>query len=298
MVLQASVDLGYRPNFAARALVSGKTRIIAAVFPLIYDTPFRALASLQILAGIEEYCNDNGYHTLITSPKIINGEVDPHFIDLLSSGYLDGAIIDGHFDITPIMDVVSPLEVPLVVLGHHPHTYYLRSDNVLGGQLMMQHIIDLGHRNIGIIGVPDITERRRGVQLAAEKNGIDFDQLQFAVGNFSGESGAEAAETLITNHPTLTAMVAFNDRMAMGAINQLQSLGYTVPGQISVVGYDDLPRSRDFSPPLTTVNHQLASWGELAMNMLLEVMQGKSPEPIVLAPQLIERESTSALTVS
>jgi LacI family transcriptional regulator len=292
-VLKASVELGYRPNFAARALVSGETRIIAAVFPRIYDTPFRALASLQILSGIEAYCSDNGYHTLITSPKIIAGELDPNFINLLSGGYLDGAIIDGHFNITPIMEFVSQLNLPLVILGHHPHTYYLRSDNEMGGRLMMQHLIDLGHHHIGIIGVPDITERLRGVQLAAEQHGMDFDSLPLAIGDFSEDSGATAATTLMTSHPNLTAIVAFNDRMAMGAINQLQSMGYTVPEQISVVGYDDLPRSSDFNPPLTTINHQLSEWGELAMTMMHDIMNGNTPEPIVLTPRLVVRDSTT-----
>ncbi len=294
-VLKASVELGYRPNFAARALVSGQTRIIAAVFPRIYDTPFRALASLQILSGIEAYCSDNGYHTLITSPNIIDGQLDPNFINLLSGGYLDGAIIDGHFNITPIMEFVSKLNLPLVILGHHPHTYYLRSDNLLGGRLMMQHLIDYRHRHIGIIGVPDISERLRGVQMAAEESGMDFANMPFAIGDFSEDSGAAAVTTLMTQHPNLTALVAFNDRMAMGAINQLQSMGYDVPNQISVIGYDDLPRSSDFNPPLTTINHHLSEWGELAMNMLLDIMNGNTPEPIVLEPRLVLRQSTAML---
>jgi DNA-binding LacI/PurR family transcriptional regulator len=297
-VLKASVELGYSPNFAARALVSGQTRIIAAVFPRIYDTPFRALASLQILSGIEAYCSDNGYHMLITSPQIIDGELDPNFINLLSGGYLDGAIVDGNFNITPIMEFVSKLNMPLVILGDHPHTYYLRSDNVLGGRLMVQHLIDFGHHNIGIIGVPDISERLRGVQLATEESGLDFDSLPFAIGDFSEDSGAEAAKALIEKHPNLTALVAFNDRMAMGAINQLQSMGYNVPNQISVIGYDDLPRSSDFNPPLTTINHQLSEWGDLAMNMLLDIMNGNTPEPIVLEPRLVVRHSTTALVQS
>ena len=293
-VLKASVELGYRPNFAARALVSGETRIIAAVFPRIYDTPFRALASLQILSGIEAYCSDNGYHMLISSPKIIDGELDPNFINLLAGGYLDGAIIDGHFDVTPIMEFISHLNFPLVLLGHHPHTFYLRSDNLMGGKLMIQHLIELGHQNIGIIAVPDIVERLNGVRLGAEEKGMNFDDLPCEYGNFSGDSGAKAVETLLKKHPDLTAIVAFNDRMAMGAINQLQSMGYCVPEQISVIGYDDLPRSRDFNPPLTTINHRLSEWGGLAMTMLHEIMRGNTPDPIVLTPQLVVRGSTSA----
>lgn len=294
-VLQASLELGYRPNFAARALASGETRIIAAVFPRIYDTPFTALASLQILSGIEAYCSDNGYHMLISSPKIIDAQTDPNFINLLSGGYLDGAIIDGHFNITSIMDAVSELDIPIVIIGHHPHTHYLRSDNRLGGQLMMSHLIELGHRSIGIIGVPDIVERLKGVQLSAEEHDMDFEAIPYEIGNFSEDSGASAVQKLMTAHPELTAIVAFNDRMAMGAINQLQSMGYQVPQDISVVGYDDLPRSSDFTPPLTTINHQLSEWGGLAMTMLHHIMRGETPDPIILAPQLVIRGSTAPM---
>lgn len=292
-VLKAGVELGYRPNFAARALASGETRIVAAVFPRIYDTPFTALASLQILSGIEAYCSDNGYHMLISSPKIIDDEPDPNFINLLAGGYLDGAIIDGHFNIASIMELVSHLTMPIVIIGHHPHTHHLRSDNRAGGRLMMQHLIELGHQYIGIIGVPDIKERLLGVQLAADEHGIDFERIPYESGNFSEDSGAAAAEQLITRCPELTAMVAFNDRMAMGAINQLQNMGYEVPQRISVIGYDDLPRSRDFNPPLTTINHRLSEWGGLAMSMLHELMLGNKPDPIVLEPQLIVRGSTA-----
>ncbi len=294
-VLQASEELGYRPNFAARALVSGETRIIAAVFPRIYDTPFTALASLQILTGIEAFCSDNDYHMLITSPKIINGKLDTSFINLLSGGYLDGAVIDGHFNITPIMDFVSQLNLPAVILGEqHPHPYYLRSDNLMGGYLMMNHLIELGHQHIGIIAVPDIVERRQGVERAAEEHGLDFNSLPLEFGNFSEVSGAIAAEKLVSDYPNLTAIAAFNDRMAIGAIKQLQSLGYKVPDQISIVGYDDLSRSSYFSPSLTTINHQLSVWGKLAMGMLLEIIQGKTPDPITLSPSLVARESTAA----
>lgn len=294
-VMQASIELGYRPNFAARALVSGKTRIIAAVFPRTYDTPFTALASLQILAGIEAYCSDNGYHVLISSPRIIDGHVDPNFTNLLSGGYLDGVIIDGHSNITPIMDFVHRLNIPIVTLGPHPNTHTLSSDNLLGGRLIMEHLIALGHRRIGIIKVPDIMERLRGVASVAEENGLDFHSLPCELGNFSGESGEVAAKNLLTHHPELTAIVAFNDRMAMGAIHQLQTMGYKVPDQISVVGYDNLPRSRDFNPPLTTIDHQLERWGELSMTMLLKVIEGETPDPIILEPKLIVRASTRTL---
>lgn len=293
-VLQASASLGYRPNFAARALVSGQTRIIGAVVPRHRDTPFTALASLQILSGIEAYCSDHGYHVLISSPKLAGGQLDPHFADLLSGGYLDGVIVDGHSDIAPIIDFLSSLDLPVVVLGTYPFSHHLRSDNLRGGMLMMRHLLSLNHRRIGLIALPDIKERMRGVRLAWEAQGLDFDSLVVEVGNFSESSGEEAAERLMSRYPDLTAIIAFNDRMALGAILRLQALGYRIPQDISVVGHDDLPRSQHANPPLTTINHQLSDWGGLAMDMLMQLMQGGCPQPIVMEPRLVLRQSTAA----
>ena len=292
-VREASTALGYRPNFAARALVSGKTRIIAAVFPRFHDSPFTALASLQILSGIEAYCSDEGYHLLISSPKIQAGRLDRNFVNLLSGGYLDGVIMDGHSDISPIMDFMSRLELPIVVLGTYPYQHFLRSDNRMGGRLMMEHLLALGHRQIGLIALRDIEDRMLGVRMAAADYGLDACSMPCEYGNFSEQSGELAAEKLIRANPDLTALLAFNDRMAMGAIRRLQEIGYQVPERISVVGHDDLPRSRDFKTPLTTVNHRLSEWGGLAMNMLLALMRGECPESITIEPRLALRQSTA-----
>jgi DNA-binding LacI/PurR family transcriptional regulator len=300
-VLRASLELGYRPNFAARALVSGQTRIVAAVFPRIYDTPFTALASLQILSGIEAFCSENGYHTLLSSPRIVDGKVDPGFTNMLAGGYPDGVIIDSHFQIDPVMVVLDQFRLPTVVLGPSPHPYRLQSDNFCGGMMLMEHIIQLGHRKIGIIGLPDGVSpaadlRLKGIRAKAEEHGLDFDGLARVNGRFSADSGAAAAAELLAIDPKLTALVALNDRMALGAIRQLQKIGYAVPERISVIGYDDLPQSNESHPPLTTINQQLSRWGELAMNMLLELIEGQEPEPIVLQPRLAVRQSTASVT--
>jgi LacI family transcriptional regulator len=297
-VLRASLELGYRPNFAARALASGETRIIAAVFPRIYDTPFTALASLQILSSIEAFCSENGYHTLLSSPRIIDGKVDARFTNMLAAGYPDGVIIDSHFHIDPVIDALHQFNTPTIVLGYSSHPYRLHSDNFLGGMMLMQHLLELGHCHIGIIALPDgvspaADQRMLGIRASAAQHDLDFDQLPRVNGTFSTDSGATAAAALLDAHPELTALVALNDRMAMGAIRQLQKRGYSIPERISVVGYDDLPQSSEFNPPLTTVNHQLSSWGGMAMNMLLALIGGQKPEPMILQPQLVVRKSTA-----
>ena len=299
-VLRASLELGYRPNFAARALVSGKTRIIAAVFPRIVDSPFTALASLQILAGIEGFCSENGYHTLISSPRIIDGEADANFTAMLAGGYPDGVIIDQHFHIAPIIAALAQFNLPTVGLGHSDYPHRIECDNFVGAKQLMHHVLELGHCSIGIVGVPDgislsFDARLQGIRAAAEQCGLPFARMPRSNGRFSSESGAAAAAELLTAHPELTALVALNDRMAMGAIRQAQKMGYNVPEQLSVVGYDDLPQSVDFHPPLTTVNQHLADWGTLAMTMLLDLINGGSPTPVILEPKLVTRKSAAPL---
>jgi DNA-binding LacI/PurR family transcriptional regulator len=297
-VLRASLELGYRANFAARALVSGQTGMIAVVFPRIYDTPFTALASLQILSGIEAYCSEHGYHVLLSSPRIVDGEVDSSFVNMLAGGYPDGIIIDSHFRIDPIMTVLHKFHLPMIVLGYAQHPYRLLCDNVLGGRMLMRHILDLGHRCVGLIAIPDgispaADARLSGMRAEADACGLDFDSFPRINGTYSSESGAAAAAALLSDHPDLSVLVALNDRMAMGAIRQLRRLGYDVPDRISVIGYDDLPQSSEFTPALTSINQQLSRWGELAMNMLLRVMGGEDPDPIVLEPRLMVRKSTA-----
>ncbi|MCC6271687.1 MAG: LacI family DNA-binding transcriptional regulator, partial [Microbacteriaceae bacterium] len=240
-VLRASLELGYRPNFVARALVSGETRIIAAVFPRIYDTPFTALASLQILSGIEAFCSENGYHTLLTSPRIIDGKVDTSFINMVASGYPDGIILDSHFRIDPVMEVLQQFNIPMIVLGYSSYPYRLQSDNYLGGRMLIEHILELGHREIGIIAIADgvspaADQRLEGMRAEAMERGLHLEGLPRVDGTFSATSGAAAAAQLLVENPDLTALIALNDRMALGAIRELQKLGYSVPQQVSVIG--------------------------------------------------------------
>jgi LacI family transcriptional regulator len=297
-VLQASLELGYHANFAARALASGKSHIIGVVFPRFYDTPFTALASLHILAGIENFCSQNGYYVLLSSPHMTSGTVDINFMNMLAAGYADGLIIDGHFAIDALMEAIRQAGLPAVVLGYHPHPYYLRGDNFLGGRLLMEHALALGHRRIGIIGLPDgispaADQRLAGMRAAASAQNLAFEALPRVNGRFSADGGAQAAADLLAAQPDLTALIALNDRMAMGAIRRLQAQGWQVPQQISVMGYDDLPQAREFNPPLTTVSQQLDDWGALAMNMLVQLMDGQEPEPVVLPPKLVARQSTA-----
>ncbi|MBZ0295344.1 MAG: LacI family transcriptional regulator, partial [Anaerolineae bacterium] len=229
-VMQAVEELGYRPHLAARALSTGKTHIIAVVFPYVYEMMFTDPLVLSILQGVEEACYEHGYNMLLSTPRLSANGPDEPYQQLIQSGYLDGMIA---IDNIPLASALRPaLEhgLPGVTLGYHKSTYSVCSDDFSGGSQLMEHVLKLGHRDIGIIGVPDemhfsILERLRGMQAVADGAGISLRNLPRQDGDFSIASGAACVTRLLEHHPDLTAIICVNDRMAMGAIQQARTLG-------------------------------------------------------------------------
>jgi LacI family transcriptional regulator len=298
-VLRASRELGYKPNLPARALASGKSHIIAAVIPRVYESPFTALGTLQILSGIEEACNQRNYHVLISSPTVHDHAPDSSFMNLLTSGYLDGVILDGNFAIDPLLEAIRAQGLPAVVIGNTSHPYFLRGDSYAAGDLLMRYLLDLGHRQIGVIATPlnihsAVDLRLAGMRAAAKAYGMNFDALPRVDGNLSQESALIAFRSLMTSYPTLTAIAALNDRMALGALRGAHELNIRVPDEITIVGLDNIPQAAESIPGLTTVDQQLEQWGGIAVEMLLDLLAGDTPQPVVLPVSLVVRGSSSS----
>jgi DNA-binding LacI/PurR family transcriptional regulator len=299
-VLKAVEDLGYRPNLAARALSSGKTHIIAVVFPYVYEAIFTDPLVLSILQGVEETCYQRRYNMLLSTPRVTDAGVDEHYHQLIQSGYIEGVLA---IDNVPLASVLRPaLErgIPGVVLGYHDAAHFVRSSDCSGGQQLMRYVLASGHRHIGIVSVPEglhfsIRERLKGLALAAADAGVDFAALPKVNGDFSIASGAACAEQLLTLHPQLTMLICLNDRMAMGAVQQARTMGRQVPTDLSVVGYDNIPAAATFSPALTTIDQQAPELGRAAAQMLFDLLDKKNPEPIYMPTQLIVRESSAQI---
>jgi DNA-binding LacI/PurR family transcriptional regulator len=298
-VMRAVAELGYIPNLAARALSSGKTGIIAVVFPYVYEAIFTDPNIMNTLEGIEAECTPRGYNLLLSTPKLSADGPDAHYQQLILSGYLDGVIAIDSYPLASSIKVAQEKGVPVVVVGYQECDAFVQHDDQAGGQMMMQHLIELGHSRIGIIGAPfDVNfgtqYRSRGARIVAEAAGLDYDAFPTVYGDWSTRSGADCAATLLEQYPDLTALFCHNDRMAMGAIQQARAMGRNVPDNLTVTGYDDIPTASVFSPPLTTIDQRSPEQGRLAARMLFEVLAGKSPDPIVLPPWLVTRQSSSA----
>jgi len=300
-VLAAVEELGYVPNLAARALAAGKTRIIAAVFPYVYEAVFADPLTLRILGGIEAEVTARGYSLMLSTPRLHPAGPDPHYVQLVHSGYLDGLIA---IDNVPGASVLAPARdegLPVVAIGYdvQPGDAWVRSDDFSGGALIMRHVLALGHRALGLITVPPdinlaLEQREDGLRAAAAEYDLDLSRLPRAHGDFSIESGARCAADLLTRSPAITALICLNDRMAMGAVQQARLLGRRVPEDLTVTGYDDIPAAASFSPPLTTVDQRAPEVGRIAARMLFDELDGAAPDNQVLPVRFVRRATCAA----
>ncbi len=300
-VMRAVKELGYVPNLAARALATGKTHIIAAVFPYIYDPIFKDPLVMNILEGVEAECTPRGYNLLLSTPQLsTNGDLDSHYKQLVQSGYIDGVITIDNVPLASALPLVNETGIPAVATGYHEAEYYVYSDDYRGGMLLIQHLLELGHQKIGIITVPEtanlaVNRRIDAIKTVAADAGLDFDAIPIDYGgNYSIESGAKAASNLLQKHPELTALLCLNDRMAIGAIQQARRMERSIPDDLTVVGYDDIPTAALFTPSLTTINQHALKVGHAAARMLFDILDGKSPDPMVWPVELIVRDSSAA----
>jgi len=295
-VLQAIEDVGYVPNLAARALSNGKTHIIAVVFPWVFDAIFSDPLVQHILEGVESVCRSEDYNILLSTPR---NAVDKQYQQLIRSGYVDGVVALDNVPNFPVLDIARQAKLPAVAIGHSDHYYTIRTNDAQGGQLLMQHILDLGHRSVGIISTPatlnfSIHKRLQGLEDTCATYDVDMTTFPMALGDFSVESGYRCAKDLLSNHPQLTALVCLNDRMALGAMRYAQETGYNIPTDLSVVGYDDIALSQYADPPLTTISQQPQYMGQRAAQMLFALFNDSQPTSSVLSVRLVKRQSTAS----
>jgi LacI family transcriptional regulator len=291
---KAIARLGFVPNPVARGLAGGRTLSIGVVTQAI-DSPFYGAA----LRGIEVALGPAGY-----SPMFMSGhwhaDEEARCIDVLRSRRVDGLIVlTGRLSDSALRSVAR--FVPVVVTGRKlktPNLVSLDFDHREGARQATQHLVDLGHRRIAFIGGvaehPDAVERELGYRAALEAAGLSFDAALVASGSFTEHSGLQAVEQLLDRRVRFSAIFAANDQMALGAALGLHRRGKHLPGDVSLVGFDDVAGSMYSVPPLTTVHNPIQEIGVLAANAMLALLSGERPQVEVPAPRLIVRESTRA----
>jgi LacI family transcriptional regulator len=268
-VVAAATTLGYRPSGIARSLKLRSTRTLGLLVTDIANPYFP-----EIVRAVEDAALERG-HTLL----LCTGAEDPGreamYLELLAERRVDGIIIASSGLQERHREWLSHARVPVVLVNctsAGPTLPAILSDNQEGGRLAAEHLLGLGHRHLGHVSAP----RRyaaAGERLAGIKQAIAaFPGAELAVIDADSRvDGAEAAtHKLLDNHPETTGILCYNDLSAIGALRALRARGLQVPGDISVVGYDDIAAAGWVDPPLTTVTQQTATMGRWAVERLVE----------------------------
>ncbi|MFB9628427.1 LacI family DNA-binding transcriptional regulator [Nonomuraea helvata] len=290
-VLAAVRELDYRPNQAARQLVTGRSGVLGVVS---IDTTLYGPAST--LYCIEQAARNAGFNVSIASLPSLNRRSMEEGVERLRAQAVDGVIIvaphesaaDGLRHLPPEMPVVA------VDAGDDIPVPVAKVDQRAGAVRVTRHLLSLGHRTVWHVAGPvdwlDSNGRIEGWRQVLES--ADRPVPEVLRGDWSSRSGYQLGRELAQD-PEVTAVFVANDQMALGVLRALREAGRRVPEDVSVAGFDDIPESAYFWPPLTTVRQNFGEVARHAFHLLLDRMAGTEPDRRRLVePELVVREST------
>jgi LacI family transcriptional regulator len=305
-VFAAARELGYHPNYIAVSLRSQRTNSIGVLVPEVSD-PWAA----EIVSGIESHLLANDYHYLVTSHRRSTPKLLQDDLELLTRRAVDGVILLA-------TELHDPPMLPAVVISGHTRVKGLSNvviDHDRAARLALTHLKKLGHRRIALFrgqpGSSDTEDRSRAIFKTAASLGIEIPaQLTLQLSGddadvvFSPDAayqeGYAFAQKLLARRLDFTALFAFDDASAIGAIRAFLDAGLRVPEDVSVVGFDDIQNAAYHNPRLTTVRQPLREMGRIAAEVVLERI--KAPEQlgdsfVIVDPELIVRDSTGPAKV-
>ena len=287
----------FRPNVMARNLRIKRAGAIGVLIPLGHETgqhisdPF----FMTMLGHLADALTERGHDLLLSRviPK------DPHWLNrVVDSGRVDGVILIGQSDQVHVIDKVAERYLPLVAWGANlPGQVHcsVGSDNRKGGEIAARHLIDRGCCNFAFFGdpvAPEITERLEGVRLALAQNGMS-DALSILPAHLTAETAHPAISKWLDDTKTIpNGIIAASDVIAMSALRALSEHNVTVPGEVHVVGYDDLPFANQTVPPLSTIRQDLAGGAAHLVDILFRRIAGEKTDSVVLEPELVVRQSS------
>lgn len=295
-------QLGYAPNAMASSLRQGRSNTIGVV-----ATGIEYFGPSRTIVGIEQEAEELGYSLLLNLLHTPEDKQDQTVLESLLARQVDGliwAVPEIGNNREWLCKRVQEISTPVVFLSMEPRKGSMTAavDNYLGARLATEHLLAQGNRQIGIITGPmswwEAQQRTKGWQDAMREAGIDNLDMLWAEGNWSPASGEAALYRLLAQCPTLEAVFACNDQMALGAFQTSRRAGRQIPQDIAMVGFDDIPESAYFYPPLTTVRQDLAEVGHEALLLLDRILEARrseealDPQVLWIKPELVVRDSS------
>lgn len=287
----------FRPNIVARNLRTQRTGAISVVIPLGHERgqhisdPF----FMTMLGYLADELTERGYELILS--RVIP-DSDDWLSRIVDSGRSDGVILIGQSDEAETLDRVSARYMPLVAWGGYYRGQQhcsIGSDNFLGGQMAARHLVERGCRNIAFFGDPvpvEIAQRLEGCRAALAGAGL-VGQPKVMPTHLAEDTNASEIEAYFnTGERPPDGVVAASDVIAMNTLLALTRKSVSVPGQIKIVGYDDLPIASRTTPRLTTIRQDFAAGASHLIDCLFRRIAGEESASIVMKPELIVREST------
>lgn len=298
-VQKAIAQLGYRPNAIARSMASGLTSTLACLSPNLTDFTYASM-----MEGAEGIARQAGYYLLATSTT------SPESFDNVIEQLVEYRRVDGVIIISPYIDdrhTHLPRHIPAVLVGGSLRSdagQYVYLDNRDGAIQATQHLLRMGHTRIAQLTGPIVEDcsqdRDRGYREALRAVGIEPDPRLTSEGDWTATSGYRFLQQLYHSQIMPTAIVAQNDRMAVGIIRAARDLGIAVPQELSVIGFDDMPLASYFDPPLTTMRQDTFAIGRASAQLLVDLIhsEDQAPHLVRFQTELLVRQSTTTCPVS
>lgn len=305
-IFQTAREINYRPNIMARALVNQGSSLIGFVIRHIQSGFFS-----EIISGVQNELEKKGYSIILCSSAMNHKDEHDH-LKVLVDKQVEGILV------TPVSseganrrlysDIVKS-RIPMVMVTNPKEGLaipYVKVDNVLGGYLAARHLLDLGHRRIAYISPERDKLFHHKKSLHSENieryEGFRKALLEYAVTEaFLVVEGCNEVvdertiEEILACSPRPTAIFAYSDMMAVKAIRLLEAKGFEIPRDFSIVGFDDMDIASLVNPGLTTIAQPKEELGARAARLLLDLLDGQAPAPLVIAPELILRSSSAPL---
>ncbi|WP_396934099.1 LacI family DNA-binding transcriptional regulator [Mycolicibacterium sp.] len=295
-VLAVAEEIGYRPDAAARLLAQGRSRTIGVL------TDVHQLFQAELVTNIYPAAEQRGYDMLLSAN--LHDHAEATFVESLLSHRCGSLILLGPRSSQDYLHQLAD-RVPTVVVGRRMPNILeaagtlatVRTNDAKGMRLAVDYLVDLGHRDIHHVDGgddPGSADRRRAYRAAMRSHGL-ADHVAVVPGAHNEQAGASAARTMLDAGKLPTAVLAGNDRCALGLLDVFTRAGIAIPGELSLMGYDDSHLSDNPRIDLTTIHQDAPELAHHAVDLAVEMLEGRRAEPtdVVLEPKLVVRSTTA-----